>query len=383
MDSLLPRLVDQIRAAQADRRLLRVRGGGSKDFYGESLDGEILDTRVLSGVCSYEPSELVVTVMAGTPLAGLEALLAEQGQYLPFEPPHFGDAATVGGMVAAGLSGPARAAAGAVRDHVLGLQMLNGQAQHLRFGGQVMKNVAGYDVSRLMAGSLGTLGVITELSLKVLPRPVAEATLRFETTQADALRQLNRWAGKPLPLNASCWFRPPGGTGLLYLRLRGAQAAVEGACRDLAGERVDPAAAQAFWTGVREQTADLLACQDDQCLWRLSLPDTAPELPLPQDETVIEWGGALRWVKATAARAGELRKLAAAAGGQALLFRRAKAGKAPWPDFQHPMGAALQKINRALRQQFDPAGVFGPTRMSPAPPAPTTDGPLHADSTRA
>lgn len=390
MDKVLIRLADQIRAAQNDCTTLRVRGGGSKDFYGEQLDGDMLETRPLHGVLSYEPSELVVTARAGTPLAELEDLLAGCGQYLAFEPPHFGVGATVGGMVAAGLSGPARGAAGSVRDHVLGVQMLNGLGQSLRFGGQVMKNVAGYDVSRVLAGSLGTLGVITEVSLKVLPQPVAQATLRFASTQTDALRQLNRWAGKPLPINASCWHVEPGGRdrgsaqGQLHIRLRGAQAAVQAACRELAGERLEPALAQGFWQSVREQTADFFACNGDLCLWRLSVPDTAAELPLGDLDTVLEWGGALRWVRAPAARAQALRDAAQAVGGQAMLFRRAGGAGAPWPAFLHPMAEPLQRIERALRAQFDPAGVFSHTRLSSAfQVAPPADKVIHADTTRA
>ena len=393
MDKIRTGFADQIRAARNDRTTLRIRGGGSKDFYGEQLSGDLLDTRPLSGVCSYEPSELVVTALAGTPLVELENLLAERGQYLAFEPPHFGAGATVGGMVAAGLSGPARAAAGSVRDHVLGVQMLNGSGQSMRFGGQVMKNVAGYDVSRVLAGSLGTLGVITEVSLKVLPRPIAEASLCFALTQADALRQLNRWAGRPLPINASCWSPEPGRRsrgsnsaqqGRLHIRLRGAQAAVTAACQELAGEHMEPALAQDFWLSVREQSADFFACDADQCLWRLSVPDTAAELPLSDLDAVVEWGGALRWVKAPATHAMALRDAAHAVGGQAVLFRRAVGTSASWPAFLHPMAEPLQRIERALRAQFDPSGVFSHTRLSGAfQVAPAGDKVIHADTTRA
>ena len=203
MDPALQRLVDRIASAAADHTPLCLRGGGSKDFYGQSLQGERLDTTGYAGITSYEPSELVVSARAGTPLAELEAVLAERGQCLPFEPPHFGKGGTVGGMVAAGLNGPARANAGAVRDFMLGVSIVNGRAEHLVFGGTVMKNVAGYDVSRLMAGSLGTLGLITDVNLKVLPIAPAEATLRFECSQEEALRRLHGWGGQPLPLNAS------------------------------------------------------------------------------------------------------------------------------------------------------------------------------------
>jgi glycolate oxidase FAD binding subunit len=251
MDSTLKHLTDRIQAAAADRTPLRIRGGGSKDFYGQSLQGEVLDIRPLSGITSYEPTELVVTVRGGTPLAELEAALTEKGQCLAFEPPLFkfsSQAATTtcGGMVAAGLSGPARASVGSLRDYVLGLSLLNGRGDLLTFGGQVMKNVAGYDVSRLMAGALGTLGVLTEISLKVLPAAPAEATLVFELDQARALAKLHQWGAQPLPLNASCWVREdtaPGSPELLYVRLRGAGAAVASACeimtRDVPGKRLD------------------------------------------------------------------------------------------------------------------------------------------------
>ena len=209
---VLTSIIARVQRATASSTPLRLRGGGSKDFYGQALNGDILDMSAYAGVISYEPSELVVTVRAGTRLAELETLLAAHGQCLPFEPPHFQlnaarSEATVGGMVAAGLSGPARASAGGVRDFVLGAKLINGRAELLTFGGQVMKNVAGYDVSRLLVGAMGTLGVITEVSLKVLPVAPAEATLVFELPQRQALDQLHRWGAQPLPLNASCWVR--------------------------------------------------------------------------------------------------------------------------------------------------------------------------------
>ncbi|MCB2001366.1 MAG: glycolate oxidase subunit GlcE, partial [Rhodoferax sp.] len=319
---------------------LRIRGGGSKDFYGQQLVGALLDTGALRGVTSYEPSELVVTVRAGTPLAELEQLLQGQSQFLPFEPPHFGAAATVGGMVAAGLSGPARAASGGVRDYVLGLTLMSGQGRLLQFGGQVMKNVAGYDVSRLMAGSMGTLGLITEVSLKVLPRPMAEATLRLEADQADALRRLRAWAARPLPLDASAWMRVDG-RGLLHLRLRGAQAAVHAACQSMGGERVDAAPAHAFWQSLREHSADVFTRPDDACLWRLSVPDTTGVMPLAGDDALLEWGGAQRWIHAGAAQAQALRDAAERAGGTATLFRRAADGSAADTPVFHPLAPAL------------------------------------------
>jgi glycolate oxidase FAD binding subunit len=359
MDEQLAPLVEHIRAAAAQGRPLRIRGGGTKDFLAERLEGELLETRSLRGILNYEPSELVVTARAGTPLAELEQALAGCGQCLPFEPPHFGAGATVGGMVAAGLSGPARASVGSTRDYVLGLNLVNGRGEELVFGGQVMKNVAGYDVSRLMTAAMGTLGLITEVSLKVLPVAPAEATLRFALPQAEALRRLNAWGGQPLPLNASRWVDDAGGT--LTLRLRGAIAAVEAACRTLGGERVDGAQTSADWQACREQQLPWFAAHGERDLWRLSVPQTAPVLELPQPP-LIEWHGAQRWVHADASDAQRVRAAALAAGGHATLFRSARADAA---QRFTPLPAALATIHRQLKQQFDPAAVFNRGRLYP------------------
>ena len=362
--------VQQVRSAAETRTPLRFRGGGSKDFYGQSFDGQILDTRPLSGVVSYEPSELVVTVGAGTSLAELEALLAAQGQCLPFEPPHFNrnadgvSPATVGGMLAAGLSGPARASAGAVRDFVLGLQIINGRAEHLTFGGQVMKNVAGYDVSRLMNGSMGTLALLTEISLKVLPIAPAEATLMFSCDQAQALAWLHGWGAKPLPLNASCWMEQ-GGQGRLYLRLRGAQAAVAAACKTLGGERMADAAASEFWLACRDQRLAWFEQRTStQDLWRLSLPQTAAVLLLPEScsSTLVEWHGGQRWICAEASDAPRLRELAAMAGGHATLFKTALDRPVSAVQRFDTLQPALARIQAGLRREFDPIGIFNPER---------------------
>ncbi len=358
---------------------LRIRGGGSKDFYGQSLGGDVLDMGGYSGVISYEPSELVVTVRGGTPLAELEALLAEQGQCLPFEPPHFGPHATVGGMVASGLSGPARASSGAVRDFLLGVVLLNGKGECLTFGGQVMKNVAGYDVSRLMVGTLGTLGVLLELSLKVLPVAPGEATLMCSgLRQQTALDLLNRWGGQPLPLNASCWVRDASAVpaqDFLFVRLRGALAAVEAACPRMVADvqaaggqaaPLDNAQASADWNACREQTLPFFAQppSPDACLWRLSVPQTAPAMDLPFDP-LIEWHGGLRWLWAPASAAAQLRQQAGQAGGHATLFRRAAlmpADLQALPVFT-PLSPVQSRIQRELKKQFDPAGIFNPGRM--------------------
>ena len=355
--------VDCVRNAAATRTALRIRGGGSKDFYAQALEGELLDTTALAGIVSYEPSELVITAGAGTPLLELQALLAAHGQCLPFEPPHFSPGGTVGGMVASGLSGPARASVGGVRDYMLGVKIINGKAEHLTFGGQVMKNVAGYDVSRLMAGSMGTLGLVTEVSLKVLPVAPLEATLRFDCSQAQALQWLHAWGGQPLPLNASCWVQDQG-AGTLYLRLRGAVAAVEAACKTLGGERQDTQTAAADWQACRDlQLPWHQARGPAQDLWRLSLPQTTPVLDLP-DSPLIEWHGGLRWVRADAAQGPGLRAAAQAAGGYATLFIASNAGLT-WAGARFDtLNPPLDRIHKALKHEFDPAGIFNPHRLS-------------------
>jgi glycolate oxidase FAD binding subunit len=386
MSNSLLEIIERIKAAASLGAPLRIRGGGTKDFYGQSLQGEILDTTGLSGITSYEPSELVVTVKAGTPLAELEAVLAEKNQCLPFEPPHFekiwGTVAdpieilpafaktqtTVGGMVAAGLSGPSRASSGSVKDFVLGVDMVNGKGEELHFGGTVMKNVAGYDVSRLMAGSMGTLGLITEVSLKVLPMAPAEATLKFECSQTEAINMLNTWGGQPLPLNASCWMRDAG-EGSLYVLLRGAVAAVDAAIKKMGGKLQNAtsgnATVAADWQALRNQSMDFFKLQGEECLWRLSVPDSAPDLHL--GETLVEWHGAQRWVKLPYSDASIIRSKVNALGGSAILFVADQAINTPATVNNrvvfNPLKAPLDRIHRDLKRQFDPVGIFNRGRM--------------------
>ncbi|MBN9694343.1 MAG: glycolate oxidase subunit GlcE [Zoogloea sp.] len=351
MDELIQAWSERVREVAARGGQLRIRGGGSKDFYGREPIGELLETGACRGIVNYEPSELVVTVRAGTPLAELEGALAEQGQMLAFEPPRFAAGSTVGGCVAAGLAGPRRAAVGGVRDFVLGARLIDGRGDVLRFGGEVMKNVAGYDVSRALAGSLGTLGLIVELSLKVLPRPVAEATLRFEADdEADALHRLNAWAGQPLPISASAWRRRG-----LYLRLSGASAAVEAAQARLGGEGVDAAEAAALWAGLRDHTDTFFSGSTP--LWRLSLPSDALALAL-DGEQLVEWGGAQRWLRSEQPVA-DIRRRVESLGGHATLFRH---GDRQGSCF-HPLSEAMMRLQRNLKNAFDPAGVFNPGRL--------------------
>ncbi len=340
---------DRIRGAQAAKGALRLRGGGSLDWYGQSLDGDVLDTRPYSGIVAYEPTELVITARCGTSLAEIEAALAEHNQMLAFEPPHFGKHATVGGMLAGGLSGPRRATSGAVRDFVLGALLLNGKAEVLKFGGQVMKNVAGYDVSRLLTGSMGTLGLILECSIKVLPRPFREASLRFAMSEIEAIARLNAWGGQPLPISASCWV-----DGELTLRLSGAEAAVAEASALLGGDELADGAA--FWRSLREQQHAFFA--DAPTLWRLSVPSAASALIL-RGSQLIEWGGAQRWLRADADNARSIRSTVAAAGGHATLFRGGDKGVGVF----HPLAPGVAAIHARLKNAFDPQQVFNPGRM--------------------
>jgi glycolate oxidase FAD binding subunit len=355
----LQRLRDRVLAARDSKIALEIRGGRTKSFYGNVPRGESLDVRELSGITSYEPTELVVTVLAGTPLVELESALAERGQCLPFEPPHFGTAGTVGGMVAAGLAGPARASVGPLRDFVLGVTMLNGMGERLTFGGQVMKNVAGYDVSRLIAGSMGILGVICEVSLKVMPILAARRTLCFEMDETSALKQLNRWAGESFPMNASAWHM-----GRLYVRLAGANAAVDCALERSGGLELEPRAAAAWWSDVRDHRHEFFSFSDAQlargeCSWRLAVPDSVPPISLP-GEQFIEWGGGQRWWRSTAP-ASQIRAAAERAGGQATLVRAADKR----PGVFTALTAASMNIHMRLKQSFDPAGIFNPGRLYP------------------
>jgi len=347
----------RIRAAAVSRTTLRIRGGGTKDFYGQALEGDVLDTTPCEGIIDYDPTELVITVRAGTRLAHVERTLRAEGQMLACEPPRFGDEATIGGFVAAGLSGPRRPYAGAVRDIVLGVRVVDGKGDHLSFGGRVMKNVAGFDVARLMTGALGTLGIITEVSLKCLPMPKAETTRVFQCSADEAIRMTNEWGGKPLPITATAYH-----AGHLAVRLSGAASAVEAAVGKIGGSPLPGNdSGGAFWRSVKEQTQPffLAGAQPSASLWRLSVKSTAPYTDLG-GEQLIEWGGALRWLLAKDhAEAARLREWARGHGGHATLYR---AGDKTIGAFQ-PLPEALAVLHRRLKGAFDPAGILNPHRM--------------------
>jgi glycolate oxidase FAD binding subunit len=346
MQEVIQQFSETIRKAAAEQTLLRIRGSGSKDFYGLALIGDVLDTRALTGIVDYGPTELVMTARTGTPLREVEKALADGGQMLAFEPPHFGPEATLGGSIASGFSGPRRAAMGSARDFVLGVRIVNGLGEDLRFGGQVMKNVAGYDLSRLLTGSFGTLGLITEVSVKVLPLPQEERTLRFALDEETAIESMNKWAAKPLSLSATCHVG-----GVLYVRLSGAAAAVAASQKKLGGDIVEDA--DAFWQSIREQTHPLF--RDGPALWRFSINPTAARLGLGRQ--LIEWSGGLRWI---AADLDPSQAFAAAhkAGGHATLFRD---GNKRHGIQQFSPG--LLAIHKKLKRAFDPHGILGPGRI--------------------
>ena len=353
MHNLVDQFIQRIHSAASAQKTLLIQGGGSKHFYGNptQLDGaEVLDVTTYSGVVDYDPSELVVTVKAGTRLAELESLLMQSNQMLAFEPPRFSEQATLGGTIAAGLSGPRRAYQGSVSDFVLGIRMLDGQGRDLHFGGRVMKNVAGYDASRLMVGSLGTLGVILEASLKVLPRPEVELSLFQEMSQSQAIEKIHHWSSKPLPISASCYHNDK-----LFIRLSGSHAGVRAAYQKIGGEELK--SSESFWQSIRDHTDPFFS--SGKRLWRLSLKSTLPPLTLAGKQ-LIEWSGALRWLATHGKEADQsLREQISALGGHATLFYGEKSTIQAF----HPLSLPLQKIHQKLKQQFDPLGLFNRGRM--------------------
>jgi glycolate oxidase FAD binding subunit len=365
MDFVLSELCDQVMTARAGHKPLFITGGGSKSFYGNHRplrpqDGHcLLDLTPYRGIINYQPAELVVTVRAGTPLAELEAELAANEQMLAFEPPHYAGMATVGGCVAAGLAGPRRMAAGGVRDFVLGVRLLDAHGRALRFGGEVMKNVAGYDVSRLLAGSLGIFGAILEVSLKVLPRPMEELTLRLQLNEDEALKRFSLWRGMPMPVSASCWVPEADGAGTLWVRLSGAPPAIAAARQRIGGEAVETQEAATHWLSMREQGASFF--DRSRPLWRVAVPPAAP--PLALGATLLEWGGGQRWLSgrhgaaAVRARAQEL-------GGHATLFRAANHEDIPTDGVFHPLAPGIAALTRRLKQELDPWGLFNPGRLT-------------------
>ncbi len=374
-ETVLSQFREQIIEAGKQNQVLSIQGGNTKSWYGNPNQSPILSTKPYQGILDYQPEELVITACAGTPIAEIESTLAKNNQILPFEPPHFGEDATFGGVIAAGLAGPARISAGNLRDFVLGTRLMDGRGEDLSFGGKVMKNVAGYDVSRLLPGSLGTLALLLEASVKVLPKPAATASLRCKTGAANALKVLNEWAGQPLPLNASVWIGHAGDEGELTIRLAGAKAAVTSASQmiqDRLGATVlDDLEADLFWRNLREQQLSWFTqMPNHHALWRLSLPANCPVLEIPKDcspAIMMEWHGQERWIQGPAnqSTANALQKLALQYGGHATCFRSLSAdGFERFTRLEsNPLTAGLEAVQKRLRHSFDPFGVFTTGRL--------------------
>lgn len=341
-------LQQQVQNAAGNGSPLKLKGGNSKSFLGRETHGEILDVSGHCGIVEHDPRELVLTARSGTPLKEIEAVLAEAGQMLAFEPPHFGENATLGGTIACGLSGPRRPFCGSARDFVLGCKLINGNGEVLRFGGQVIKNVAGYDVSRLMVGAYGTLGVLLEISLKVLPRPAASYTLIQECTQAEAISKMSRLLSQPVPVDAACYH-----AGHCYVRVSGSEQAVKHAHQNLGGEVIEKS--EPFWQALREHHLPFLGSANP--LYRVTVKPAVPPLEIA-GEWLLDWSGAQRWLVSDEPVA-LIRERVAAVGGYVTRFR---SGEHNGEIFQ-PLAAPLLVVHQRLKASFDPHGIFNPGRI--------------------
>jgi len=348
MPDLGVELQQQVRQAAAEGTALRLVGGDSKAFYGNPVQGERLDLSGHSGILSYEPSELVLTARGGTSLQEIEEQLEQHGQHLSFEPPHYNGQATLGGTVASGLAGPARPWGGAPRDVLLGVRLLDGKGRDMRFGGQVMKNVAGYDIARLMAGAQGTLGVLLELSLKVLPKPVTHITLVLEADRTKALARMRELCRLPIPLSGACHL-----DGRMYLRLSGSEASIKVWQQRIGGEPLAPNST--FWQRLRDHELEFF--ESTETLWRLSLPAATPPLGC-EHHSLLDWAGGQRWLYSSSP-AEEIRAEVAHTGGHAECFRRSQGTSAPF----QTLSPGLLNLQRRLKQRFDPHHILNPGRL--------------------
>lgn len=361
MNYEISQLVDQVLAARASFRPILIAGGGTKSFYGNPFEPQAesavtLDMRSLRGIVNYHPSELVVTALAGTPLKEVMDTLDASGQMLAFDPPAFGMGATIGGCISAGLSGPGRYGAGPIKDFVLGAHLLDAQGRVLKFGGEVMKNVAGYDVSRLLTGSMGMFGALTQVSVKVAPKPFEVCTLEWQISEAAALDLCLSWRALPLPISATAW-ESVGGDGRLRVRLAGAAAAILSARQRMGAAVVANEEADQYWSDLREQRLSFFA---RPVLWRVACAPGTPALNL--GPTLIEWGGGQRWIAADCDPQ-LIQSKAEHAGGHATLFKYPPGYVLPAAGVFQPLSQGVATIVRRLKQEFDPKAVFNPGRL--------------------
>ena len=349
MSDLTNELIAQVRDAVEAKETLAISAGCSKTFMGRQIETDrTIDVSGHTGIVSYQPVELVMTARAGTTLAEIESALAENNQMLACEPPRFGGKATLGGTLATNVSGPGRPWYGSIRDHVLGVTLINGESEQLRFGGQVMKNVAGYDLSRLQAGAMGGLGLMTEISLKVLPKPATTRTLKFTMDQAEAIQRMNSMSGQPKPITAAYW-----SSGELFVRLAGAASAVDATTKSWGGEELASDVALALWSDLQDQK---LAIFNADKVWRFSMKSSADALPIEGD-SLINWGGAERWYVGDHSF-DRMVALAEGAGGQVSLYR----GGDRTDEVLHPVNPSIQSLQQRIKASVDPQGVFNPGR---------------------
>jgi len=352
-------LVEHVRQAVDANAPLRIVGGNSKAALGNNIaqpdNTTVLNTRSHEGIIDYDPTELVVSVRAGTPLKSLNEALANQGQLLPFDPPDWAGS-TIGGVIACALSGPRRPFSGSARDYVLGTRVINGQAQDLSFGGQVMKNVAGYDVSRVQVGAWGTLGVLLDISMKVLPKPERELTIR-QSSKPDDLQAFAPLMRQSIPLSGAMLIHDK-----RYLRLSGSDAAVRAAAVGLGGDIVED---NALWDSVRDHTHAFFSAAHEATqapekhLWRISVADYAPALELP-GEWLYEWAGGQRWLLSSASAA-EVFRVVETAKGHATRYSACAADESAF----QPLKGAMQTLQSRLRDSFDPLRLFNRGRFHP------------------
>lgn len=348
MADLSQTLREQVLNAREQQHAVSIQGNNSKHFLGNLCDAQTLDVSAHNGILHYEPTELVLTARAGTLISDITRCLDEHQQMLAFEPPAFADKATLGGTIACNLSGPRRPYAGSARDFVLGCRIINGQGQILKFGGEVMKNVAGYDVSRLMTGSMGTLGILLDISIKVVPKPPMELTIKKEVDNEKALQVMSRWGQRPMPVSAACH-----DGNHLYFRLSGSESALKSAHNKMGGDRVDNG--EDFWKRLREHTHAFFDA--NKPLWRLSLPANTPLFDLDGKE-FIDWGGAQRWL-VSSVDADRIRAISSKAGGHASLYRRMDSEVETF----HPLSESMLYIHTRIKQAFDPDNIFNPGRI--------------------
>ena len=331
---------------------LAICAGNTKQFYGRVVEAESLCLSAHSGIIEYEPSELYITARSGTPLSEIENTIQAEKQMIPCEPPYFGANATLGGMVACGLSGPRRASAGAIRDCILGTEIINGKGEYLKFGGKVMKNVAGYDVSRLMCGAMGTLGILMSITLRLVPKPETEQTIVFSLTTEDAIHNMNTWANTSMPISANYYDGQD-----LYLRLSGSSSAVNTCIETIGGENI--ADSDVFWSNVKEQQTDFF--NTDYPIWRISVAPNIAPLDI-SGAYVMEWNGGLRWY-ASQENANSIREKVEHVGGHATLFRQAPTNDSIVETVFHPLPLASLNLHQKLKQVFDPARILNPGKM--------------------